>query len=90
MDKLKSDKQPMVRRAILLGLEPLQEADQRVLPEFIGALKDHNTEVRMAAVDIVSRINDPRARDAIRTRAKRETRRDVRRVLKLALKRISE
>lgn len=85
---LGADKNPRVRRAALLGLEPLQRSDPQVLPAFLKALRDHDTSVRMTAVDIVSRIDDPRAREAILTRYKREGRRDVRRVLALAIKRI--
>ena len=90
LDALKSDKQPLVRRAALLSLEPLQSANTNILPAFIKALRDRNTEVRMAAVDIVSRVDDPAARDAIFLRNKRERRRDVRRVLSLAMKRLGQ
>ena len=88
LSKLKSERHPRVRRAALLGLEPLQKSDPEILPAFIAALRDPNTEVRMAAVDVVSRIDDPRAREAILRRYKREWRRDVRRVLRLAMKRL--
>lgn len=90
LEALTSDKQPLVRRAALLGLEPLQPTDPTILPAFIQALRDRNTEVRMAAVDIVSRVDDPKARDAIVLRNKRERRRDVRRVLSLAMKRLGQ
>jgi len=88
LDKLRTDKSSRVRRAALLGLEPLQQGSPEVLPAFIKALRDRHTEVRMAAVDIVSRIDDPRAKEAIMTRARRERRRDVQRVLDLAVKRL--
>ena len=88
LGRLKSEKHPRVRRTALLGLEPLQTSNPAILQAFIAALRDSNTEVRMAAVDIVSRIDDPRAREAILIRYKREGRRDVRRVLKMAMKRI--
>ena len=88
LERLQSDKHPRVRRAALLGLEPLQASEPAILLAFIAALRDSNTEVRMAAVDIVSRIDDPRAREAILIRYKREGRRDVRRVLKMAMKRL--
>lgn len=88
LDKLKTDRQPMVRRAALLGLEPFQAADPRILPAFIRALRDRSAEVRISAVDVVSRIDDPRAREAIFTRNQRERDRDVRRVLAMAIKRI--
>ena len=82
------DRHPTVRRAALLGLEPLQSSNPEILPAFIKALKDHDTEVRIAAVDVVSRIDDSRARAAIRLRQTQERRRDVRRVLKLAAQRL--
>ena len=85
---LKTDKDSHVRRAALLGLEPLQETDPAVLPAFIKALRDPKTDVRITAVDIVSRIDSPLAREAIRTRNKREQRRDVRRVLAMAMQRL--
>jgi len=88
LEKLRSDRHPRVRRAALLGLEPLWRADPKILPAFIGSLKDRTTDVRMAAVDIVSRIDDPRAREAILARYTRERRRDVRRVLELAMRRL--
>jgi HEAT repeat protein len=90
LESLRTDKQPRVRRAALLGLEPLQQSEPQILPAFIRALRDKNTEVRMAAVDIVSRVDDPRARDAILVRNKRERRRDVRRVLSMAMKRLGQ
>ena len=88
LQALRTDRHPRVRRAALLGLEPLQQSDPEILPAFLKALRDRNTEVRMTAVDVVSRIKDPRAREAIRTRYRREHRRDVRRVLELAKKRL--
>ena len=88
LEKLRTDKQPRVRRAALLGLEPIAKGHPEVLEAFIKALRDRKTEVRMAAVDIVSRIDEPRAREAILTRHRRERRRDVRRVLDLAMKRL--
>ena len=44
----------------------------------------------MTAVDIVSRIDTPQARDAVRVRYKRERDRDVRRVLAEAIKRVGQ
>lgn len=90
LERLKSEKHPRVRRTLLLGLEPLQPADPAILPALLGALLDRDTEVRMTAVDIVSRIDDPRAKHAILERNRREGRRDVRRVLGLAMKRIGQ
>ena len=88
LQRLKTDRHPAVRRAALLGLEPFAKADLEILPPLLHALRDRDTEVRMTAVDVVSRIDDPRAREAIRMRNKRERRRDVRRVLSLAMKRL--
>jgi ribosome-associated translation inhibitor RaiA len=90
LNALRTDKQALVRRAALLGLEPFHKADPDILPAFIKALRDRKTEVRMAAVDVVSRIDDPRAREAILLRNKRERRRDVRRVLSLAVRRLGQ
>jgi HEAT repeat protein len=88
LEAFKTDRRPRVRRAALLALEPLREADPEVLPLFLRALRDRKPQVRMAAVDIVSRIDDPKARDAVRVRYKRERDRDVRRVLAEAIKRV--
>ena len=88
LEVLKHDRHPDVRRAVLLGLEPLQAGDPAILPAFLTALTDRDTEVRMTAVDIVSRINEPRAREAFLLRNKREHNRNVRRVLALAMKRL--
>ena len=90
LEVLRTDKHPTVRRAALLGLEPFQQADPAILPAFLGALRDKKSEVRITAVDIVSRINDPRAKDAIRERAKHEHHPDVRRAVVLAVKRIGD
>ena len=90
LETLRTEKQPRVRRAALLGLEPLQQSDPNILPAFIKALRDKDTEVRMAAVDIVSRVDDPWAREAILLRNKRERRRDVRRVLSMAMRRLGK
>ena len=88
LERLASDKHPKVRRAALLGLEPLQRTSPEILPAFIKALRDRKPDVRMAAIDIVSRIDDPSAREAIQRRRRREHHRDVRRVLALAMKRL--
>ena len=88
LDILRTDQHPQVRRAALLGLEPLARAAPDILPAFIAALRDRKPEVRMTAVDIVSRIDDPRARAAIRMRNRRERDRNVRRVLTLAMNRL--
>ena len=88
LEKLKTDKQARVRWSALLALEPFQKDHPEILPAFLKALQDYRTEVRLAAVDAVSRIDDPVAREAIRQRFRQEVRPDVRRVLKAALKRI--
>lgn len=85
---LQADKEPRVRRAAVLGLEPFAMVDQAWLPPLLKALTDRSTEVRMTAVDVVSRIPNTRAREAILTRHRREQRPDVRRVLELAVKRL--
>ncbi len=90
LERLHTDREPVVRRAALLGLEPLAKGNPYALAAFIAALRDRDTQVRMAAVDIVSRINDPTARAALLKRNRREHRRDVRRVLELAMKRIGQ
>ena len=90
LDILHADQHPHVRRAALLGLEPLARTNPEILPAFIAALKDRKPEVRMTAVDIVSRIDDPQARAAIQARNRRERDRNVRRVLALAMNRLSK
>ena len=88
LQALKTDRQPVVRRAALLGLEPFVKGHPDILPAYLAALRDRSTEVRMTAVDIVSRVDDPAAREAIRLRYKRERGRDVRLVLDLAIRRL--
>lgn len=88
LETLRADTHPQVRRAALLGLEPLAGVTPDVLPAFLAALRDRKPEVRMTAVDIVSRIDDPRARAAVRERNRREQDRNVRRVLSLAMNRL--
>ena len=89
LDRIQHDPHPRVRRAAMLGIEPFVESDPKILPIMIERLQDRDATVRMTAVDIVSRIADPAAREAILQRNKREGRRDVRRVLDLAMKRMS-
>ena len=90
LKRLQNERSPRVRIACLLGLEPLH-APQATEP-LIKHLRDRNKEVRMAAVDVVSRLKEPRVRarahEAILVRWKRERDRDVRRVLEAALKRV--
>ena len=71
LQTLHTDRKPEVRRAALLGLEPFERTSPKILPAFLSALRDHSTEVRISAVDVVSRIDDPRAREAIRMRNRR-------------------
>ncbi|MBI3321290.1 MAG: HEAT repeat domain-containing protein [Candidatus Omnitrophica bacterium] len=88
LQTLASDRHPTVRRAALLALEPLQQRNPEMLPALIKALRDRSPEVRMTALDVVSRIHDPRARTAVLLRNTRERDRDVRRVVTLAMRRI--
>ena len=88
LDRLTRERNPRVRVAVVLALEPLQ--DPAILQAFIGKLRDPNREVRMALVDAVSRVDRPEAREAIRRRWRRERDRDVRRVLEEAMKRVAE
>lgn len=91
LEKLATDRHPRVRRAALLSLEPLRATQpEATLLAFLKALRDRKSDVRMAAIDIVSRIDEPRAREAMLDRWKRERSRDVRRVLELALRRIGQ
>ncbi len=86
--RLKTERQAGVRRAIILGLEPYAAADSQILTVLIDALRDPHVEVRMAAVDIVSRLDAPQAKEAVRERYRRERNRDVRRVLDTAIDRV--
>jgi HEAT repeat protein len=88
IDRAQHDLHPRVRRAAILGLETLAGLRPEVLPVLITALEDRASEVRMAAVDAVSRIDHPEARAALLLRQRRERRRDVRRVLALAMQRL--
>ncbi|MBI3009450.1 MAG: HEAT repeat domain-containing protein [Candidatus Omnitrophica bacterium] len=88
-EALQTDRDPSVRRAALLGLEPLWMQEPQVLNLLIAALRDRSTESRITAVDIVSRIDHPYAKEAILQRHAKEQRRDVKRVLHLAVKRVA-
>lgn len=88
LNALRHDRSPRVRRAALLALEPFAGHDPEITPAFLQALTDRATDVRMAAVDAVSRLDAPAAREAILKRWKRERRKDVRRVLALAKQRM--
>lgn len=85
MERARRDK-PRIRVTALLALEPLAAQEPALVPFFIEKLRDRNTEVRMAAVDIVSRLDDPRAREALNVRWRRERHRDVRRILERLFK----
>jgi len=88
LERLANDPDPLVRQAALLGAEPFMEGSPEILTAAIGAMQDKDTQVRMVAVDIVSRSDKPDAQQAIRTRLKRESRPDVLRVLEAAIQRI--
>lgn len=88
LKKWETEKRARVRWSILLALEPLRQQQPALLHTFIDGLDDYSTEVRMAALDIVSRINDDAARTAILTRFKKELHPDARRVLKTAMQRM--
>ena len=90
LQKLKTDRHPSVRMAALFSLEPFQAQDPAILPAFIETLRDRSALVRMAAVDVVSRVKDPRAKAAILAHDKIEHRPDVRKVLKGALERVKQ
>ena len=85
-----SDKHPRVRRAAVLGLEPLVETNNEILPALIKMLKDRHPRVRMAVIDVLSRQDVARAKEAILLRRRREHDRDVKRVLKLAVERLGK
>ncbi len=85
-EHLQTDRVARVRIAALLALEPLN--DPSTLPLLIGVLRDRHPHVRMAAIDVLSRIDHPDARKAIHQRWRRERNRDVRRVLEEAVERV--
>ena len=86
LERLAKERSPKVRVAAILALEPLK-APEATEP-LIARLRDRHADVRMAAVDVVSRMDDPRAREAIQLRWKRERHRDVQRVLEAAIQRV--
>lgn len=88
IEALARDQYPDVRRAALLAMEPFESGDDRVLHAMMSALTDPHFEVRITAVDAVSRVDDPAAREAIRERRKRENDRNVRRAIDLAVARL--
>jgi HEAT repeat protein len=88
VDRARSDRVPRVRIAALLALEPLR--DPAATQVILSALRDRHPQVRMAAIDVASRLEQPEARAAIQQRARRERDRDVRRVLEMAVERLSD
>ena len=90
IERLKRDRSPVVRTAVLLALEPLKHQHPDIIPAFIESLRDRHKDVRIAAVDVVSRIDRPEAREAVKRRWRRERNRDVRRVLETAMERLGE
>lgn len=87
LERLRTDRDSRVRIEILLGLEPLN--DPTLLPVFIDMMRDRDSQVRITALDIVSRIDRPQAKEAVLTRWARERDRDVQRVLPDALQRVT-
>ena len=90
LEQLTRDKQSRVRVAAILALEPLAPEDPQIVPALIDRLRDRKPDVRMAAVDAVSRFDLAEARQAVLLRARRENNRDVQRVLAQAVARISD
>ena len=88
LDALARDRSARVRRAALLGLEPFVLDNPSILPAYLKALRDPEADVRITAADVVGRINDPQARQALLLRATRERNKDVRRVIEAALNRL--
>lgn len=84
------DRHPAVRLQAILAVEPFVGQEPSAVPVLINALRDRQPDVRIAAVDVVSRIQASEAKDALRVRWKRERNRGVRRVLEAAMKRIGE
>jgi len=60
-----NDPDSVVRREVLLALEPMLEEMPAVLDVAIQALKDQRTRVRVTAVDMLSRMDDPKAKQAL-------------------------
>ena len=87
IDRLQHDRDPDVRLAAILALEPLQKQNPTIMPALIDALRDRKSTVRLAAVDVVSRIDQPEAKEALQVRWRRERHRDVRRVLEQSMTR---
>ena len=90
VEHLRTDRAPGVRVAALLALEPLVQPpqDPAAVEVCLKALRDRHPHVRMAAADVVSRLDLPEARAAVQRRWKRERNRDVRRVLEQCVARV--
>lgn len=90
LERLQQDRSPAVRLQSMLAIEPFVGQDASALPLLLKALRDRQPDVRITAIDVVSRIEKPEAKEALTLRWKRERHRDVRRVLEAAMKRIGE
>lgn len=90
LERLQQDRSPAVRLQSMLAIEPFVGQDASALPLLLKALRDRQPDVRITAIDVVSRIEKPEAKEALKLRWKRERHRDVRRVLEAAMKRIGE
>lgn len=90
LERLQRDRSPAVRLQSILAVEPFVGQDASALPPLLKALRDRQPDVRIAAIDVVSRSEKPEAKEALTLRWKRERHRDVRRVLEAAMKRVGE
>ena len=90
LERVQRDRSPAVRLHAILALEPFVAQEASTVPVLIKALRDRQPDVRIAAIDVVSRIDHSEARDALKVRWERERHRDVRRVLESAMQRIGE
>ena len=88
LERMAGDNDGSVRRAALLGLETLREQDPRIPPAMLAMLNDRNPEVRMSAMDAVSRFGTPEAAEALVARQKVEKYGDAKKVLAMALARV--
>ena len=90
IERLQHDRSPYVRLQAILAIEPFLAQETSAVPQLIKALRDRHPDVRMAAIDVVSRIETAEAQEALAVRWKRERHRDVRRVLEAAMKRLGK
>jgi HEAT repeat protein len=90
IERAQHDRHPYVRLQAMLAIEPFVGQEAAAVPVLINALRDRQPDVRMTAIDLVSRIRTSEARDALKVRWERERHRDVRRVLAAAMQRIGE